>query len=275
MAIFSDLLDELFQVRVAGLDDQVAAGVRTRSIDGLRPGEQLAVIRGRVEELVARQDRIFLDRLVPALAEAGVRLSDWTSLDDDDRSLPGGRLPPADLPGAHPPGRRPRPPLPLHLQPLAQPAGGGGRPRDRRAADRPGQGPPGPAPLRGHARRRAVRPPRAGDRRPPRRALPRDDHRRARRLPGDPQLRPRPRGGRGRRPAGRRRDGAAPAAVRQRRAPRDRRPGQSGAARPAGRRARRAAPTASTRSTPRSTSRGCGPSTASTARTSTRRRGRP
>ncbi|MGO9456467.1 MAG: polyphosphate kinase 1 [Acidimicrobiales bacterium] len=86
MAIFSDLLDELFQVRVAGLDDQVAAGVRTRSIDGLRPGEQLAVIRGRVEELVARQDRIFLDRLVPALAEAGVRLSDWTSLDDDDRS---------------------------------------------------------------------------------------------------------------------------------------------------------------------------------------------
>jgi polyphosphate kinase len=86
MAIFSDLLDELFQVRVAGLEDQVAAGVRTRSVDGLRPGEQLKVIRDRVEELVARQDRIFLDRLVPALASAGVRLSDWSSLDDDDRS---------------------------------------------------------------------------------------------------------------------------------------------------------------------------------------------
>jgi polyphosphate kinase len=86
MAIFSELLDELFQVRVAGLEDQVAAGVRTRSVDGLRPGEQLKVIRARVEELVARQDRIFLDHLVPALAEAGVRLSDWSSLDDDDRS---------------------------------------------------------------------------------------------------------------------------------------------------------------------------------------------
>jgi polyphosphate kinase len=85
MAIFSELLDELFQVRVAGLEDQVAAGVRTRSVDGLRPGEQLKVIRARVEELVARQDRIFLDHLVPALAEAGVRLSDWSSLDDDDR----------------------------------------------------------------------------------------------------------------------------------------------------------------------------------------------
>jgi len=86
MAIFSELLDELFQVRVAGLEDQVSAGVRSRSVDGLRPGEQLKVIRSRVEELVAREDRIFLHSLVPALSDAGVRLSDWSSLDDDDRS---------------------------------------------------------------------------------------------------------------------------------------------------------------------------------------------
>ena len=70
---------------MAALEDQVAAGVRTRSVDGLRPGEQLTMIRGRVEELVHRQDRIFLDQIVPALAEAGIRLSDWSSLDDDDR----------------------------------------------------------------------------------------------------------------------------------------------------------------------------------------------
>ncbi|HEX3947558.1 MAG TPA: polyphosphate kinase 1, partial [Acidimicrobiales bacterium] len=86
MAIFAQLMDEFFQVRVAGLEDKVVAGVRTRSVDGLRPGEQLKVIRARVEELVGRQDRIFLDRLVPALATAGVRLSDWSSLDDDDRA---------------------------------------------------------------------------------------------------------------------------------------------------------------------------------------------
>ncbi|HEY5245728.1 MAG TPA: polyphosphate kinase 1 [Acidimicrobiales bacterium] len=85
MAIFAQLMDEFFQVRVAGLQDKVVAGVRTRSVDGLRPGEQLKVIRARAEELVARQDRIFLDRLVPALGTAGVRLSDWSSLDDDDR----------------------------------------------------------------------------------------------------------------------------------------------------------------------------------------------
>jgi polyphosphate kinase len=86
MAIFAQLMDEFFQVRVAGLQDKVVAGVRTRSVDGLRPGEQLKVIRARAEELVARQDRIFLDRLVPALGTAGVRLSDWSSLDDDDRT---------------------------------------------------------------------------------------------------------------------------------------------------------------------------------------------
>jgi len=85
MAIFSELLDEFYQVRVAALEDQVAAGVRTRSVDGLRPGEQLKMIRTRVEELVRRQDGIFLDLIVPALADAGVRLSDWSSLDDDDR----------------------------------------------------------------------------------------------------------------------------------------------------------------------------------------------
>jgi polyphosphate kinase len=85
MAIFSELLDEFYQVRVAALEDQVAAGVRTRSVDGLRPGEQLKMIRARVEELVRRQDTIFLELIVPALGDAGVRLSDWSSLDDDDR----------------------------------------------------------------------------------------------------------------------------------------------------------------------------------------------
>jgi polyphosphate kinase len=86
MAIFAEALDELFQVRVAGLQDKRVAGVRVRSVDGLRPGEELAAIRARVEQVVARQDSIFLGVLVPALAAAGIRWSDWSSLDDDDRA---------------------------------------------------------------------------------------------------------------------------------------------------------------------------------------------
>ena len=85
MAIFAEMLDEFFQVRVSGLEDKVAASVTGRSDDGLRPTEQLRGISVRVEELVGRQDRIFLDLLVPQLAEVGIRLSDWSSLDDDDR----------------------------------------------------------------------------------------------------------------------------------------------------------------------------------------------
>ena len=85
LAIFSEGLDEFFQVRVAGLKDQVDAGLRTRSADGLRPSEALRAIGERVTELVDRQSRIFLDSVVPALAEAGVRVADWSSLDDADR----------------------------------------------------------------------------------------------------------------------------------------------------------------------------------------------
>ena len=41
LAIFSAGLDEFFQVRVAGLKDQMDAGLRARSADGLRPSETL------------------------------------------------------------------------------------------------------------------------------------------------------------------------------------------------------------------------------------------
>jgi polyphosphate kinase len=86
LAIFADGLDEFFQVRVAGLEDQVAAGLRTRSADGMRPLEQLEAITAQVTDLVDRQSHIFLDRVVPLLAEAGVVLSDWHTLDEDDRT---------------------------------------------------------------------------------------------------------------------------------------------------------------------------------------------
>ncbi|CAA9237850.1 MAG: Polyphosphate kinase [uncultured Acidimicrobiales bacterium] len=85
LAIFSSNLDEFFQVRVAALHDKQAAGLGMTSLDGLTPAEQLRVIRPRVEELIARQAGIFLNDVAPALGQAGIVLSDWESLDDDDR----------------------------------------------------------------------------------------------------------------------------------------------------------------------------------------------
>ncbi len=86
-AIQADNLDEFFQVRVAGLKDQVAAGFGQPAPDGLTPAQQLAAIAERVRAQTRRAEEIFLTGLVPELAEAGVVLSDWDSLDDDDRKV--------------------------------------------------------------------------------------------------------------------------------------------------------------------------------------------
>ena len=84
-AIFSQNLDEFFQVRVAGLADQVAAGLTRTSPDGLTPKEQLAAVLAKVGDLVRRAEHLFLDELVPALADVGIVFSSWHQLDDDDR----------------------------------------------------------------------------------------------------------------------------------------------------------------------------------------------
>ncbi len=83
-AIFSDNLDEFFQVRVAGLKDQVAAGFGQPSPDGRTPAQQLSEIARGTRALVERSEEIFLTQVVPELAAAGIVLSDWDSLDDVD-----------------------------------------------------------------------------------------------------------------------------------------------------------------------------------------------
>ena len=80
-AIFANNLDEFFQVRVAGLKDQVAAGVATRTPDGRTPRQQLLAIRARVEELCALHEKVFVEELVPALAEADIAILHWGELE--------------------------------------------------------------------------------------------------------------------------------------------------------------------------------------------------
>ena len=85
VAIVSANLDEFFQVRVAALQDQLAAGVGASSPDGYTPSEQLEAIRPQVVDLAGRMERLFHNELVPALSDNGIRLSDWDDLDPDDR----------------------------------------------------------------------------------------------------------------------------------------------------------------------------------------------
>jgi polyphosphate kinase len=84
VAIFADMIDEFFQVRVVSLEDKVAAGVQTASVDGVRPRQQLELIRERVLSLVERQDRLMLDVLLPELAQKGIAIVPFKSLNDVD-----------------------------------------------------------------------------------------------------------------------------------------------------------------------------------------------
>src|SRR5262245_34726454 len=85
LAIFSSNLDEFFQVRVAGLQEQRDAGVGPASPEGLTPDEQLAGIRERVAASTARADVLWVDELRPALEKERLRVVDWQDPDDHDR----------------------------------------------------------------------------------------------------------------------------------------------------------------------------------------------
>ena len=85
LAISSSNLDEFFQVRVAGLKDQVYAGVESTASDGRTPAQQLLEIRDEVVAAIEAQEAILLHRLLPELEEVGVRLRSWDELDVDDQ----------------------------------------------------------------------------------------------------------------------------------------------------------------------------------------------
>jgi len=79
LAIFSNNLDEFFQVRVAGLREQAASRSAHTSPDGRSAREQLAAIRPRVQELVEEESRIFAE-IRGELAGVGVNIVDYAAV---------------------------------------------------------------------------------------------------------------------------------------------------------------------------------------------------
>jgi polyphosphate kinase len=84
-AIYASNLDEFFMVRVAGLFDQIDAGIDARGPDGMAPGEQIDAIQARVLELDRRLHRCFDGMLRPALAEEGVRIVTLATATEEER----------------------------------------------------------------------------------------------------------------------------------------------------------------------------------------------
>jgi polyphosphate kinase len=73
-AICSNNLDEFFMVRVAGLHDQIDAGIETPLQDGRTPTATLEEIRRIARVHLERQSRALELDLRPALAEHGIRI---------------------------------------------------------------------------------------------------------------------------------------------------------------------------------------------------------
>ncbi|MHC4844977.1 MAG: polyphosphate kinase 1 [Planctomycetota bacterium] len=83
--IFSTNMDEFFEVRVAGLKQQVAYGISAPRYDGLSPETTLARIHDRVKDLVAEQYRVLNEELLPSLQKEGIRIwarDRWTKRQD-------------------------------------------------------------------------------------------------------------------------------------------------------------------------------------------------
>jgi polyphosphate kinase len=91
-AIYANNLDEFFMVRVAGLHDQVDAGIDARGPDGLGPSETIDRVAERVRGLGERHCQVFENQIRPALAENGIRIvscqeCDSRELEEIDRAF--------------------------------------------------------------------------------------------------------------------------------------------------------------------------------------------
>ncbi|MFT4691370.1 MAG: polyphosphate kinase 1 [Verrucomicrobiia bacterium] len=85
--ITSSNLDEFFEVRVAGLKQQIEAGVSERSVDGLTPVECMRAVTKRINKLVEQQFKCWRRELVPALAQTGIQFHEPHKLKGADREF--------------------------------------------------------------------------------------------------------------------------------------------------------------------------------------------
>jgi len=86
LAIFASNLDEFFQVRVAGLKQQVEAGRSNPTPDGMSAGATLDAIRLRLLPMIAEHSAAYAD-VRHGLAEEGVRIASYDERPERHREL--------------------------------------------------------------------------------------------------------------------------------------------------------------------------------------------
>lgn len=83
--ITSSNLDEFFEVRVAGLKQQIESEIVKRSVDGLTASEAFRAVTRRVRQMVDAQYLCWRDELVPNLARNGIQFHDIGALSAADQ----------------------------------------------------------------------------------------------------------------------------------------------------------------------------------------------
>jgi polyphosphate kinase len=86
LTIFAGNLDEFFQVRIAGLRQQVATGSISKSPDGRTAAEQIAACSARIRELVAEHSAAWVD-IRRALAAAGIEIVRYGAIPEHHAAL--------------------------------------------------------------------------------------------------------------------------------------------------------------------------------------------
>ncbi|MEP6699401.1 MAG: polyphosphate kinase 1 [Verrucomicrobiota bacterium] len=80
LTIFSSNLDEFFEIRVAGIKQQIESETSDVAPDGLSPTETFNAIQRTVRELVATQYALWNEELLPTLAKNGIRIHEVAQL---------------------------------------------------------------------------------------------------------------------------------------------------------------------------------------------------
>ena len=82
ICIVSSNMDEFFEVRVAGLKEQIQFNAESTAPDGMSPRQVFAEVCRQSRALVTRQYQIFNEVLIPQLAEEGIRFLRRTHWDE-------------------------------------------------------------------------------------------------------------------------------------------------------------------------------------------------
>jgi polyphosphate kinase len=85
LAFVSSNLDEFFEIRVAGLIQQIKSGIIECGPDGLDPNQQLIHIQSTVKELLLEQNQCWKNSLLPELESAGIRFLNYRELNPREK----------------------------------------------------------------------------------------------------------------------------------------------------------------------------------------------